>query len=144
MSFKDSRVWESYKQYFFLTLEIKDYNTTIDKRNFFDQSVKYDLRTYDNIGKITIGQGDDCATGCLLDYPCFKKHYKLNAIDLKRQQKLDADPKAMQEINFTRNLVSAGNAQMFFIIEEAKETVLDFSKGIVKVLWFFSFNIILI
>ena len=73
LSFKDSRVWESYKQYFFLTLEIKDYNTTIDKRNFFDQSVKCDLRTYDNIGKITIGQGDDCATGCLKEHASSSK-----------------------------------------------------------------------
>ena len=71
------------------------------------------------------------------DYPYFKKYYKLIATDLSEQQKLDADPKAIQQINFTENLDRAEGATMFFIIEEAKETVLDFSKGTVKVLWFY-------
>ena len=64
------------------------------------------------------------------------------AIDLTKQQKLDVDPKAVQQINFTENLDRAQGSTMFFIIEEAKETVLDFSKGTVKVLWLFRFNII--
>ena len=55
-------------------------------------------------------------------------------VDLSKQQALDADPKAIQQINFTANLDRAGNTTMFFIIEEAKETVLDFSQGTVKVL----------
>ena len=58
------------------------------------------LKTYDNIRKITTGQGDDCITGCLQDYICFKKRYKMIAIDLSKQQALDADPKAMQQFNF--------------------------------------------
>ena len=106
----------------------------IDGRNFFDQPMKNDSKIYDNITKIAIGQGDDHTTGCLLDYPYFKKYYKLIAIDLSKQQKLDADPKAIQQINFTGNLTRADGARMYFIIEEAKETVLDFSKGTVKVL----------
>ena len=77
-------------------------------------------------------------------YLYFKIYYKLIAIDLSKQQKLDADPKAIQQINFTGNLSRAEGATMFFIIKEAKETVLDFSKGKVKVLWFyFAFNKIL-
>ena len=56
------------------------------------------------------------------------------AIDLTKQQKLDVDPKAVQQINFTENLDREQGSTMFFIIEEAKETVLDFSKGTVKVL----------
>ena len=64
----------------------------------------------------------------------FKKNYKLIAIDLSKQQKLDADPKAIQQINFTGNLTRGEGALMFFIIEEAKETVLDFSKGTIKLL----------
>ena len=56
------------------------------------------------------------------------------AVDLSKQQALDADPKAIQQINFTANLDRARNTTMFFIIEEAKETVLDFSQGTVKVL----------
>ena len=102
-----------------------------DGRNFFDQPVKNDLRTYDNIQKIAIGQDDDYTTGSLLYYTYFKKYYKLISIDLSKQQKLDIDPKAIQQIYFSGNLDRAGNTQMFFIIEEAKETVLNFSKGTV-------------
>ena len=56
------------------------------------------------------------------------------AIDLSKQQALDADPRAIQQINFTANLDRDKNTTMFFIIEEAKETVLEFSQGTVKVL----------
>ena len=58
------------------------------------------------------------------------------AIDLSKQQALDADPKAIQQINFTGNLAREGiaNTEMFFIVKEAKETILDFSQGTVKVL----------
>ena len=56
------------------------------------------------------------------------------AVDLSKQQALDADPRAIQQINFTANLDGAGNAIVYFILEEAKETILDFSQGIVKVL----------
>ena len=74
----------------------------------------------------------------MFDYSYFKKrNYKLIAIDLTKQQKLDTDPKAMQQINFTGNLDWAEGLAMFFITEEAKETVLDFPNGIVKVLWFY-------
>ena len=106
----------------------------IDGKNFFDLPIKNDLETYDNIRKIATGQGDDYTTGYLLDYCYFKKCYKLIAIDLKKQQKLDADPKALQQISFNQKLDREEDATMFFIIEEAKETVLDFPKGAVKVL----------
>ena len=65
----------------------------IDRRNFFDQPIKSDLKTYDNIRKIVTGQGDDYTTGCLLDYPYFKKYYTLIETHLSKQQKLGADPK---------------------------------------------------
>ena len=64
----------------------------------------------------------------MLDYSYFKDHYKIVAINLSKQQALDADPRAIQQINFTANLDRAGNTTMFFIIEEAKETVLEFLK----------------
>ena len=92
------------------------------------------MRTYDNIQKIATGQGDDYTTGCLLDYNYFNKDYKMIAIDLSKQKSLDVDPKAMQHINFTGNLERDNGATLFFIIEETKETVLDFSQGAVKVL----------
>ena len=63
---------------------------------------------------------------CLLDYPYFKKYYELIAIDLSKQQELDADPKVIQQINFTGNLDRARNATMFFITEETNETILEY------------------
>ena len=134
MLFEDDDGRESHKQYYLPTVEIEDYNFMMDERNFFDKPIKSDLKTYDNIRKIATGQCDDYTTGCLLDYPYFKKYYKLIAIDLSKEQKLDADPKSIQQINFTGNLSRAHSATMFLIIGEAKETVLDFSKGTVKVL----------
>ena len=91
-------------------------------------------KTYENIRKTFTGQGDDYTTRYLLDYSYFKENYKMIAIDLRKQRELDADPRAIQQINFTTNLDRNGNTKMFFIIEEAKETVLDFSQGTVKVL----------
>ena len=64
-------------------------------------------------------------------------------IDLSKQQTLDADPKAIQQINFTGNLAREGNANtaMFSIIEEANETIFYFAQGIVKVLWMLSYDL---
>ena len=70
----------------------------------------------------------------MLDYPYFKDSYKMIAIDLSKQQALDVDPRANQQIIFTANLGRAGNTRIYFILEEAKETILDFSQGTVKVL----------
>ena len=73
------------------------------EKNFFDQPVTSSMREYDNIRKILTGEGDDSTTGCLLDYNYFKNYYMI-VIDLSKQQALDADPKAIQQINFTGNL----------------------------------------
>ena len=134
MSFKDGDSLESHKQYYLPTVEIKDYDDMIDGRNIFDQPIKNHLKIYDNIRKITTGQGDDCTAECLLDYPYFKRYYKLIATDLSKQPKLDTDSKAIQQINFAVNLDREEGSTMFLIIEEVKETVLYFSKGTVKVL----------
>ena len=56
---------------------------------------------------------------------------------LTKQQKLDANPKAIQQTILTGNLDRDGSSQFFFIIEEVKETFLLFSKGTVKILWFY-------
>ena len=82
--------------------------------------------------KVMITQLDVCYI-----IPISKKYYKLIARDLSKQRKLDVDPKAMQQINFIGNLDRGEGAALFFIIEEAKETLLDYSKQTVKVLWFF-------
>ena len=57
----------------------------IDGKNLFDQPIKNDIKTYENIQKITTGQEGDYTTGCLLDYNYFIKHYKMKAIDLSKQ-----------------------------------------------------------
>ena len=121
-------------EYYLPAVEIKDYNIVINGENFFDQPIKNNKITYDNIRKIATGQGDDYTTGCLLDYPYFANTYKMIAVDLSKQQALDADPSAIQQINFTANLDRAGDTRVYFILEEVKENILDFSQGTVKVL----------
>ena len=113
---------------------LKEYNIMINGEDFFDQPIKYNKVTYENIRKIATGQGDDYKTGCLLDYSYFKDTYKIIAVDLSKQQVLDAEPRAIQQINFTANLDRTGNTRIYFILEETKETILDFSQGTVKVL----------
>ena len=134
MAFETDEQRTSSKRYYLPNVEIKDYNVMIDGKNFFDQPVKNNKATYENIRKIATGKGDDYTTGCLLDYSYFKDYYKMIAIDLSKQQVLDADPRAIQQINFTTNLDRPGKATTFFIIEETKETVSEFSQGTVKVL----------
>ena len=93
----------------------------IDGKNFFDQSVKNNKVTYENVRKIATSQVDDYTTGFLLDYIYFKNYYKLIVVDLSNQQALDADPKAIQQINFTVSLDRSGNTRTYFILEEVNE-----------------------
>ena len=109
----------------------------IDGRNVFDQPIKNNKVTYENIRKIATCQGDDYTTDGLLDYPYFKDNYKVIAIDLSKQQVLDADPRTIQQINFTANLDRENDddtTRIYFIHEESKENILDFSQGTVKAL----------
>ena len=76
----------------------------IDRENFFDQPVRNDLIAYDNIRKIATGKGNDYITGCLIGCNCLKNYYQKIAMDLSKQRAVDADLKAMQQINFTGNL----------------------------------------
>ena len=119
LSFENENDRTSHSIYYIPKVEIKDYNIMIDNKNFFDQPINSMNKTYENIRKIATGQGDYYTTGCLLDYSYFKDHYKMIAIDLSKQQALDADPRSIQQINFTANLESAGKTGMFFLIEEA-------------------------
>ena len=134
LSFENENDRTSHSTYYLQKVEIKDHNVMIDGRTFFDQPINNMSKTYENITKFSTGKGDDYSTGCLLDYPYFKENYKMIAVDLSRQNELDADPRAIQQINFTANLDRAGNTTIFFIIEEAKETIFEFSQGTVKVL----------
>ena len=101
----------------------------IDGQKLFNQSVKNDLRTYDNIWKTETGQGDGYTTGCLLNYCYFGECYETIATDLNKQRALDADTKAIQQINFAGNVDWDGNTTMFFIIDESNGTILDFLQG---------------
>ena len=77
---------------------------------FFGQPINSMTKTYEYIRRIAPGPGDDYTTGCLLDCSYFNKNYKLIAIDLIKQQALDADPRAIQKIDFTEYLEREGNA----------------------------------
>ena len=72
---------EGYARFYFPTMKIKNYNVVIDGKNIFDQQIKNNMKTYDNVQKITTSQEDDYTTGCLLDYNCFKKTYSIRGID---------------------------------------------------------------
>ena len=134
LAFENDHNRTSSDLYYLPIVEIKDYNIMINGENIFDQPIKNNKVTYENIRKIATGQGDDYTTGCLLDYSYFADTYKMISVDLSKQQALDADPRAIQQINFTANLDRAGNTRVYFILEKAKETILDFSQGTVKVL----------
>ena len=134
LAFKNDTQRTSHSGYHLPAVEIKDFNVLINGEIFFDQPIKNNKVTYENLRKIATAQGDDYKTGCLLDYSYVKDTYKMIAVDLSKQQVLDADPRAIQRINFTANLDRAGNTEIYFILEEAKETILDFSEVTVTVL----------
>ena len=96
LAFENENDRTSHSIYYLPKVEIKDYNVMIDGRNFFDQPINSMNKTYENIRKIATSKSDDYTTGCLLDYPYFKENYKMIAIDLSRQNELDADPRAIQ------------------------------------------------
>ena len=105
-----------------------------DGQKLFDQPVKNKLRMYYNILDISIGQGDSYTTGCLVDYNYFNKYYEIIAIDSIKQQAIDADPKAIQQTDFTGNLSRQNEKGQKYEFSEAKRIILDFSLGTVKVL----------
>ena len=98
LAFENDDDRTSDEEHYLPTVELKDYNIVINGEKFFDQPIKNNKVTYDNIRKIATGQGDDYATGCLLDYPYFKDTYKIIAVDLSKQEALDADPRAIQQL----------------------------------------------
>ena len=126
LAFENDTQRTSHSGYYLPNVEVKDDNIMINGENFFDQLIKNNKVTFENIRKIASDQGDDSTTGCFLDYPYFKDIYKMIANDLSKRQALDADPRANQHINFKANLDRAGNKRIYFFLEEAKETILDF------------------
>ena len=109
----------SFKKYFLPRVKIENYNIEIDGRNFYDQPINDSIKQYDEIRKISTGQGDDYTTGCLLDFAYFEKNYKLIALIFTGKIKETRDN--------TRLII-------YYILEQSKETKLEFSKGTTKVL----------
>ena len=113
-------------------MKIENYNIENDGRNFYDQPINDSIKQYDEIRKISTGQGDDYTTGCLLDFAYFEENYRLIAADLSKQKDFDADSRAIQQIIFTGK-ASTEALTVISILEQSKETILQFSKGITKV-----------
>ena len=123
---------DSYKKYFLPRVKIDNYNIEIDGRNFYDQPINDSIKQYDEIRKISTRQGDDYTTGCLLDCAYFNKKYRLIAADISKQKALDTDSRAIQQIIFTGKAKEA--TKNFYILQNSKETIVQFSKGTAKVL----------
>ena len=124
------------KQCFLPRGEIQNYNVLIDGRKFYDQPINDLTKQCDEVRKVSTVQGDGFTTGCLLDYEYFKDNQKLIAVDLSKQKALDVDLSAIQKIVF--QVVVGGNIntkiRLYTILEQSKETVLEFYKGTTKVL----------
>ena len=128
---------DSFKKYFLPRVEIETYNIEIDGRNFYDQPINDSIKQYDEVRKVSTGPGEDYTTGCLLDYAYFKDNYRLITADLNKQKALDADSRAIQQIMFTGKIkATAANTRViiYYILEQSRETTLQFSKGTAKVL----------
>ena len=124
------------KKYFLPRGEIKNYNVLIDGRNFYDQPINDLIKQYDEVRKVSTGQGDDYTTGCLLHYAYFEDNYRLIAVDLSKLKALAADPRTIQEILF-QGVVRGDHGtkiRLYTILEQSKEIVLKFYKRTTKVL----------
>ena len=91
------------------------------------------VKQYNEVRKISTGQGDDYTTGFLLDFAYFKDDFRLIAVTLSKQKALDADSRAIQQIIFTGQ-VDDEALKVFYMLEKSKETLLEFAKVTAKVL----------
>ena len=122
---------KSFSQFYLPKIMVKDYNVIIDQLAFFDLSIKAEEEAYEKI--IDICRKNEYTTGNLLDYDYFKKHYKLIAIDLSKQQVLQENENLIQQINFIGKLEEATN--VFIIIEKKENTILEFSQNLANVIY---------
>ena len=107
---------DSFEKDFLPIVKIENYNIEIDGRIFYDHPINDSIKQYDEVRKVSTGQGDDYTTSCLLDFAYFLKNYRLIAADLSKQKALDADSRAIQEIIFTGKLNTA--AIIYYILEQ--------------------------
>ena len=110
---------DSHRKYFLLKVNITNCNVLIDGRNFYDQPINDQIKKYDEIRKIATGKKDDYPTGCLLDYQYSSDHHQLIAVDLSKQKELDADARAIQQIELYRKLET--NSHVCTVLEKVKK-----------------------
>ena len=122
---------QSFSQFYIPNVMVKDCNVIIDKLAFFDLPIKIEEEAYEKI--IDISRNNEYTTGNLLDHDYFKKHYKLIAIDLSKQQVLQENEDLIKQINFTGKLEEAAN--VFIITEKKENTVLKFSQNLANVIY---------
>ena len=117
------------RKYFLPRGEMENYNALIDRLLCYDQPINDLIKQYDEVRKVSTGQGD-YTTGCLLDYAYFNDNYRLTVVDLSKQKALDADPRAIQKIVFQGVVGGADDSKirLYTIFEKSKETVLVFYK----------------
>ena len=118
------------QKYYLPRIDLEKY-VIIDGRNFYDNPIEHDIEKYGELKRVMIGKGEDYTTESLLEFNYFDKHYKLVAVDLSKQRELDADPRAIQQIEFKYMLGT--NSTIYWVLEKSKETILEFYKGTVKV-----------
>ena len=119
------------QKYYLPRIDLNKYNVVIDGRNSYDNEIESDIEKYRELKKVMIGKGEYYTTGSLLDFNYFDKHYKLVAVDLSKQKELDADPRAIQQIEFKYMLGT--DSTIYRVLEKSKEAILEFYKGTVKV-----------
>ena len=119
------------QKYYLPRIDLEKYNVIIDGRNFYDNPIESGIEKYRELKKVMIGKGEDYTTRSLLDFKYFDRHYKLVTVDLSKQKELDADPRAIQQIEFKYMLGT--NSTIYWVLEKSKETISEFYKGTVKV-----------
>ena len=118
------------RKYYLPRIDLNKYNIIIDGRNFYDNPIESDIGKHRELKKVMTGKGEYYTTGSLLDFKYFDKHYKLVAFDLSKQKELDADPRAIQQIEF--KYMIGMSSTIYWVLEKSKETILEFYKGTVK------------
>ena len=115
------------QKYYLPRTDLEKYNVIIDGRNFYDNPIESDIEKYRELKDVMIGKGEDYTTGSWLDFNCFDKH-KLVAVDLSKQKELDADPRAIQQIEFKG--MFGTNSTIYWVLEKSKEITLELLKYI--------------
>ena len=106
------------QKYYLPRIDLNKYNVIIDGRNFYDNPIESDIEKYRELKNVMIGKGEDYTTGSLLDFNYFLKHYKLITIGFSKQKELDADPKAIQQIEFKYMLGT--NSTIYWVLKKPK------------------------